>query len=172
MKGNMIKFIKFPEVKERKAAKGSIHINQIVEAQNCRCTIRILFIHKWFKSSMSKNFYACKSPLRSNLIVFQMCHLSRKKRKEKKRKSLSNQSLSVIMALMTLSNVIKQKVRKNKKGQIHDLLQVLKGHILQERWMSQNKASPLFLVNLPIMFCISFLKGLEKQGKKRSSISS
>jgi len=40
--------------------------------------------------------------------------------------------------------------------------EILKGHILQKGWMSQNKASPLFLVNFSIMFSISFLKGLKK----------
>lgn len=33
--------------------------------------------------------------------------------------------------------------------------------------MPQNKTSPLFLVDLPIMFCISFLKGLKHYPKTK-----
>lgn len=43
-----------------------------------------------------------------------------------------------------------------------NLLEILKCHILQEGWMSQYKTPPFFLVNFPIMFCISFLKRLNK----------
>lgn len=46
------------------------------------------------------------------------------------------------------------------------LLEVLEGHILQQRGMSQDKTAPLFLVNLPVVLCISFLKCLEQMVTK------
>jgi len=42
------------------------------------------------------------------------------------------------------------------------LLQILKGHILQQGRMSVNKVSPFFLVNLPILFRICFGKRLHQ----------
>lgn len=55
----------------------------------------------------------------------------------------------------------------NKLIRIRFLLEVLKGHIFQQGWMPQNKTSPLFLVDLPIMFCISFLEGLKHYPKTK-----
>lgn len=43
-----------------------------------------------------------------------------------------------------------------------DSLKILESHVLQKGGMSQHKAAPFFLVNLPIMFGICFFKGLEK----------
>lgn len=46
-----------------------------------------------------------------------------------------------------------------------DLLEVLKSHVFKKGWVPQNKASPLFLIDPPIMFCISFLKCLKPSSK-------
>lgn len=51
---------------------------------------------------------------------------------------------------------------------IQNILEILKGHILQKRRMPKNKVTPLFFVNLAIMFGVSFLKCLSfEKGIKR-----
>jgi len=48
----------------------------------------------------------------------------------------------------------------NKANNMASLLEMLKAHVLQQRRMTQHKTPPLFLINLPVQFSISFFKCL------------
>lgn len=48
----------------------------------------------------------------------------------------------------------------NKHNPEGSLLEVLKSHVLQQRWMPKNQIAPLFLVNSSVVLCVCLLKCL------------